>query len=67
MQQDPERLGREKPIKITEKVQGNYPTSNKKLPRESFVISKVTESQPLFGKCPVREKELPKVENKGAK
>ena len=48
-------IGREKPKEITAEVQGNYPDFKQKLAeKEYFVISKVSQSQPLFSKCRIR-------------
>ena len=50
MQQNPERLGKDNQ-EISAKVQSKYPNCKQNLhEKENFVLSKVSESQPLFGK-----------------
>ena len=56
--ENPERLAENKQ-EITEEVQVDYPNFKQKLAeKENFVISKVSESQPLFGKCRLRAARL---------
>ena len=46
---------RQRTTEITEKVQRNYPTSTENVAvKENFVVSKVSESQPLLSKCLLR-------------
>ena len=43
---------KQRKTKITAEVQGTYPNCQQKTPEEeNFVISKLSESQPLFVKC----------------
>ena len=62
MKQKWERLGRDQAIQITAEVQGNYLNFEKNLAeKEKFVISKVSESQSLFGKCRLSAPRLQKL------
>ena len=52
MYQKSEKLGKEQAIEITAQVQGRYTNFEQNLARNvNFVISKINESEPLFGKC----------------
>ena len=55
MKQNAERLGRENNQKITAEVQGNDPNFKQNLAEKgNFIISKISQSHPLFSKCRLR-------------
>ena len=65
MQQN-RRIGKEQPIEIRVEVQGNYLNFTQNFAeKENFVISKVSESQPLLGKNQSQRNKVPKVDKYG--